>query len=47
MSTTLFATVLDGRNAHTADGVRCALGREPRDIAGFARRIAATGVWHV
>ena len=33
----LFATVLDGRNAYLADGVRRALGREPRDFAEFAR----------
>ena len=41
----LFATVLDGRNAYLADGVRQALGREPRDFAEFARQAAATGVW--
>jgi len=41
----LFATVLDGRNAHLADGVRRALGREPRDFAEFASRAAAAGVW--
>jgi uncharacterized protein YbjT (DUF2867 family) len=43
--TYLFTTVLDGRNAHTADGVQRALGREPRDFTEFARRTAATGVW--
>jgi hypothetical protein len=43
----LFATVLDGRNAHVGDGVRRALGREPRDFAEYARRIAAAGVWNV
>jgi len=43
----LFATVLDGRNAQVGDGVRRALGREPRDFAEYARRIAATGVWCV
>ena len=42
----LFATVLDGRNAYLADGVRKALGREPRDFAEFARQAAATGVWN-
>jgi uncharacterized protein YbjT (DUF2867 family) len=42
----LFTTVLDGRNAHTSDGVRRALRRPPRDFADFARRTAATGVWH-
>ena len=41
----LFATVLDGRNAYLADGVRQALGREPRDFAEFARQAAAAGVW--
>jgi uncharacterized protein YbjT (DUF2867 family) len=43
--TQLIATVLDGRNAHLNDGVRRALGREPRDFAGFARDAAASGVW--
>ncbi len=43
----LFATVLDGRNAYLADGVRRALGREPVDFADYARRIAAAGVWDV
>jgi uncharacterized protein YbjT (DUF2867 family) len=42
----LFATVLDGRNAHVADGVRRALGREPRDFSDFARRITASGAWN-
>lgn len=41
----LFETVLDGRNARPADGVRRALGRPPRDFADFARRTAETGVW--
>jgi steroid delta-isomerase-like uncharacterized protein len=43
----LFETVLDGRNAATADGVERALGRAPRDFAEFAREAAATGVWSV
>jgi uncharacterized protein YbjT (DUF2867 family) len=43
--TYLFGEVLDGRNAHTTDGVRRALGREPRDFADYARDTAATGVW--
>jgi len=42
----LFETVLDGRNAATADGVQQALGRPPRDFADYARAVAATGVWH-
>jgi uncharacterized protein YbjT (DUF2867 family) len=43
--TYLFGEVLDGRNASTAEGVRCALGREARDFADYARLTAATGVW--
>jgi uncharacterized protein YbjT (DUF2867 family) len=42
----LFQEVLDGRNAHLADGVQRALGREPNDFADYARRTAATGVWN-
>ncbi|NUR86346.1 MAG: NAD(P)H-binding protein [Nonomuraea sp.] len=34
--TQLFTDVLDGRNQHLNDGVRQALGREPRDFAGYA-----------
>ena len=41
----LFSVVLDGRNAHLADGVQRALGREPRDFSDYARAAAATGVW--
>ena len=41
----LFGEVLDGRNAHLTDGVRQALGREPRDFRDYARAAAATGVW--
>jgi hypothetical protein len=44
--TYLFGEVLDGRNAHLTDGVRRALGREPRDFADYARDTAATGVWN-
>jgi uncharacterized protein YbjT (DUF2867 family) len=43
----LYADVLDGRNARLGDGVRRALGREPRDFADFARVTAATGVWSI
>jgi uncharacterized protein YbjT (DUF2867 family) len=43
--TYLFSEVLDGRNAHLADGVQRALGREPRDFSDYARDAAATGVW--
>lgn len=46
MLTELFTKVLDGRNAHLTDGVRLALGREPRDFADYARDAAATGVWN-
>lgn len=41
----LFTEVLDGRNAHVADGVRRALGRDPRDFSAYAHATAATGVW--
>jgi uncharacterized protein YbjT (DUF2867 family) len=44
--TYLFAEVVDGRNADTTDGVRRALGREPRDFADYAREAAASGVWN-
>lgn len=41
----LFATVLDGRNAHLTDGVQQALGRPPKDFAAFAEEVARTGIW--
>jgi uncharacterized protein YbjT (DUF2867 family) len=44
--TYLFGEVLDGRNAHLADGVQQALGRQPRDFRDYARAAAATDVWH-
>jgi uncharacterized protein YbjT (DUF2867 family) len=44
--TYLFGEVLDGRNAHVADGVQRALGREPRDFSDYARDVAATGIWN-
>lgn len=43
--TALFSEVLDGRNAHLADGVQRALGRQPRDFNDYARAAAASGVW--
>jgi uncharacterized protein YbjT (DUF2867 family) len=43
----LFTEVLDGRNASVTDGVRRALGRPPRDFAGYVADTAATGAWHV
>lgn len=45
LMTELCREVLDGRNQSLGDGVRRALGREPRDFAQFARQAAATGVW--
>ena len=42
----LFATVFDGRNARTTEGVQRALGRKPRDFAQYATDVAATGVWN-
>jgi uncharacterized protein YbjT (DUF2867 family) len=41
----LFGSIFDGRNAYVADGVRQALGREPRDFRDYVRDAAATGVW--
>ena len=46
MLTYIFGEVLDGRNAHLADGVQRALGREPRDFRDYAREAAASGVWN-
>jgi len=41
----LFTTVMDGRNEYLTDGVKRALGREPRDFTEYVRKTAATGVW--
>ena len=41
----LMTEVLDGRNAHVADGIERALGRPARDFSTFARAAAASGVW--
>jgi hypothetical protein len=41
----LFTDVLDGRNAYLTDGVRRALGRDPKDFGDYARDAAASGVW--
>ena len=41
----LFHDVLVESNAGVADGVRQALGREPRAFADYAAETAATGVW--
>jgi len=43
--TAIARETLDGRNAHTADGVERALGRKPRDFAEFARAAMAEGAW--
>ena len=43
--TYVYREVMDGRNAETTDGVRRALGRDPRDFAEYARRAAASGAW--
>ena len=43
----LFTTVLDGRNASTADGVERALGRPARDFRDWARDAAAAGAWEL
>ena len=45
--TAIARETLDGRNAHLADGVQRALGREPRSFAQYARKAAATGTWNV
>jgi uncharacterized protein YbjT (DUF2867 family) len=45
--TYLFAEVVDGRNASTTDGVRRALGRQPKDFADYTREAATSGVWNV
>jgi hypothetical protein len=42
----LYAEVLDGRNAHLADGVERALGRAPRDFVDYARDAAPSEVWN-
>lgn len=41
----LTTEVLDGRNAHLADGVQRALGRAPRDVTAFVRDAVASGAW--
>lgn len=43
--TAIARETLDGRNAHTTDGVMRALGRVPRDFADFARDAAGAGAW--
>lgn len=41
----LFTMILDGRSSYLSDGVKRALGREPRDFRDFARDAAASGAW--
>ncbi len=41
----LFADLFDGRNAHTASGVREALGRPATNFRTYAHKAAASGVW--
>jgi uncharacterized protein YbjT (DUF2867 family) len=43
--TAIARETLDGRNAHTTDGVMQALGRPPRDFAEFAADAARAGTW--
>ncbi len=43
--TAIARETLDGRNAHTCDGVMRALGRAPRDFADFAASAARAGAW--
>lgn len=43
--TAIARETLDGRNAHTNDGVERALGRKPRDFAQFAAAAASLGAW--
>ncbi|MDW3225804.1 MAG: NmrA family NAD(P)-binding protein [Paracoccaceae bacterium] len=43
--TAIARETLDGRNAHTNDGVERALGRKPRDFAQFAAAAASLSAW--
>ena len=42
----LFTEVLDGRNESLTDGVKRALGREPRGFHSYVKATAETGVWN-
>jgi uncharacterized protein YbjT (DUF2867 family) len=44
--TAIARETLDGRNAHTCDGVERALGHLPRDFTEFAATAASWGVWN-
>ncbi len=41
----LFTEVLDGRNETLTDGVKRALGRQPKDFSTYATETAAGGIW--
>ena len=41
----LFTEVLDGRNETLTDGVKRALGRQPKDFFAYATETAAGGIW--
>lgn len=43
--TAIARETLDGRNAHTSDGVMRALGRAPTDFSTYAARAARDGAW--
>ena len=45
--TAIARETLDGRNAHVADGVMRALGRQSRDFSEFAKTAAQTGTWPI
>ncbi|MEO0544960.1 MAG: NmrA family NAD(P)-binding protein [Pseudomonadota bacterium] len=45
--TAIARETLDGRNAHLADGVQRALGREPRSFADYAHKAAQSGAWNI
>jgi len=45
--TAIARETLDGRNAHLANGVQRALGRQPRSFAEYARKAAQSGAWTV
>jgi uncharacterized protein YbjT (DUF2867 family) len=45
--TAIARETLDGRNAHTTDGVMQALGRPPRDFAEYAADAAKAGAWPI
>ncbi|MFV1981992.1 MAG: SDR family oxidoreductase [Thiohalomonadales bacterium] len=42
----LFTEVLDGRNSHVTEGIKLALGREPRSFHSYAQVTAETGIWN-